>query len=414
LGQKFIFSTEVKKNKELKKMNYAAELKKNIQRNYLFTFLYNFNLTSSIWMIYLASKGMTLIELGMLESIFHITSFAMEVPTGAIADIFGRKVSRTLSRVFSVLYFLIILFSDSFFMYACAMGICALSYTMESGAGEALVYDSLKENGNEKYFTKISGYNEVITQGAMFGAYILGGYLSNFNYIYAYTGAIMIGVISILQSLSFKEPLIKSDSRSKNIKDVFKQAFESFRIVKKDKKLLFVIIFVEAFLMFTTTLFFYLQNYFLSIGYDPLSIGFFMALSSIASAASAFFAHKLEKIFDEKKLFAILSIMSCFSIWAIAFSTVPYVFFILTNIADGVLYVVSSNYINKRIPSENRATILSFCSMVFSLYMMVLFPAFGVIGDKFSLKISFIFMGAFSTIITFILLKLLFSSRKDG
>nr|HPO27467.1 MFS transporter [Petrotogaceae bacterium] len=180
------------------------------------------------------------------------------------------------------------------------------------------------------------------------------------------------------------------------------------------KKLLFVIIFVEAFLMFTTTLFFYLQNYFLSIGYDPLSIGFFMALSSIASATSAFFAHKLEKIFDEKKLFAILSIMSCFSIWAIAFSTVPYVFFILTNIADGVLYVVSSNYINKRIPSENRATILSFCSMVFSLYMMVLFPAFGVIGDKFSLKISFIFMGAFSTIITFILLKLLFSSRKDG
>jgi hypothetical protein len=48
--------------------------------------------------------------------------------------------------------------------------------------------------------------------------------------------------------------------------------------------------------MFTTTLFFYLQNYFLSIGYDPLSIGFFMALSSIASATSAFFAHKLESL----------------------------------------------------------------------------------------------------------------------
>lgn len=395
-------------------MNYKAELRKNIHRNYLFTFLYNFNLTSSIWMIYLASKGMSLIELGMLESIFHITSFAMEVPTGAIADIFGRKVSRTLSRIFSVLYFLIILFSNSFFMYACAMGICALSYTMESGAGQALIYDSLKENGNEKYFTKISGHNEVITQCAMFGSYLLGGYLSNFNYMYAYTGAIIIGVISILQSLSFKEPFIKSDSGYKNIKDVFKQTFESFQIVKKDKKLLFVIIFVEAFLMFTTTLFFYLQNYFLSIGYDPLSIGFFMALSSIASAASAFFAHKLEKIFDEKKLFAILSIMSCFSIWAIAFSKIPYVFFILTNIADGVLYVVSCNYINKRIPSENRATILSFCSMVFSLYMMVLFPFFGVIGNSFSLKISFVLMGVFSTIITLILLKLLFSSRKDG
>lgn len=41
-------------------------------------------------MIYLAGKGMSLTQLGLLETIFHITSFTMEVPTGAVADIFGR------------------------------------------------------------------------------------------------------------------------------------------------------------------------------------------------------------------------------------------------------------------------------------------------------------------------------------
>jgi MFS family permease len=51
-------------------------------------------------MIYLASRGFSLLQLGVLESVFHITSFIMEVPTGAVADLWGRKASRIAGRVF--------------------------------------------------------------------------------------------------------------------------------------------------------------------------------------------------------------------------------------------------------------------------------------------------------------------------
>jgi MFS family permease len=54
-----------------------------------------------------------------------------------------------------------------------------------------------------------------------------------------------------------------------------------------------------------------------------------------------------------------------------------------------MLYVAVSDYINKLIESEYRATILSFMSMAFSLCMIIFFPIIGLLGDIYSLKIAF-------------------------
>ncbi|HRS22396.1 MAG TPA: MFS transporter, partial [Clostridia bacterium] len=99
-------------------MNYDIQLKNNINKNYIYTLLQNIDLTRGIWMIYLAGKGMSLTQLGLLEMIFHITSFLMEVPTGAVADIFGRRISRILGRVLSLVSVVILLAADCFLWFA--------------------------------------------------------------------------------------------------------------------------------------------------------------------------------------------------------------------------------------------------------------------------------------------------------
>src|SRR6056297_971594 len=129
-------------------------LKKNVYKNYIFTLINNFNVTSGIWMLFLASRGLSLFEIGIMESIFHITSFTMEIPTGMIADLYGRKFSRLLGRLATVLAFLIMLFSHSTILFALSFIIQALGYNLESGAGEALIYDSMKEIGEEEKYIK--------------------------------------------------------------------------------------------------------------------------------------------------------------------------------------------------------------------------------------------------------------------
>lgn len=388
-------------------------MKKNIGRGYLFSFLSNFDLTSTVWMLFLAYKGMSLTQLGLLEGIFHMTSFLMEVPTGSIADIFGRKTSRVLGRVVAVIANLIILFFSNFWFFALSMSLSALSYNLESGAGQALIYDSLKELEIENKYMKISGRIETLTQIGMLSGYLLGGYLANNSYTLAYIFAVIIGSLAILQSLTFKEPNIESDIKKKSFKSVFVNAYNSFKILKSKKDILYLVFFIEGILMIATTLFFYLQNYFLSIGYNQFQIGAIMAIGAMTSATMSLFIYKIEKKVGIKKLLKIFPLVNAMALVGIAFTTKAYVFFIIVEGIEGALYVLYQDYVNKRIPSNKRATILSLCSMVFSFYMIFIFPLFGKIAESYSFKTSFIAIAVFMTVFSFLNLYILNKNRKS-
>ncbi len=74
-------------------MNIKGKMKRNISISYVYNFLMRLDITSAIWVLYLAFKGMSLVEIGILESIYHITGLLCEMPTGAIADLYGKKFS---------------------------------------------------------------------------------------------------------------------------------------------------------------------------------------------------------------------------------------------------------------------------------------------------------------------------------
>ncbi|MHB8061499.1 MAG: MFS transporter [Ruminiclostridium sp.] len=84
-------------------MNINNKLKRNISISYVYSFLMQLNITSAIWVLYLAFKGMSLVEIGFLEAIYHITGLFFELPTGAIADIYGKKFSVIAGRIVSVI-----------------------------------------------------------------------------------------------------------------------------------------------------------------------------------------------------------------------------------------------------------------------------------------------------------------------
>lgn len=70
----------------------GKKLKRNILLDYCNVFITNLNMQSSIWVLYLAFKGMSLAQIGILEGIYHTTSMLFEIPSGAIADLLGRKI----------------------------------------------------------------------------------------------------------------------------------------------------------------------------------------------------------------------------------------------------------------------------------------------------------------------------------
>lgn len=382
-------------------MTYVEKLRSNIRKNYLFILTRALDLTHGIWMIYLAMRGMSLYQLGLLEGIFHITSFTMEVPTGLVADIYGRRISRICGRFSSMISIIILMFANNFYLFALSFVFSAISYNLESGAGEALIYDSLKEINKEDNYMKVAGNVEMFLQGGNVLALAIGGYLASLSYFYTFFAAACIILITIFQAFSFTEPRIEFEhTKEKNIiKILRKQVTESLRVLKSKRKLGFFIIFSQLIFVFGTCLFYYLQNYLKLSGLNEGKIGMILAASSLIGAAVASQAYRIEKILKEKGLLLIMPIITIGCIWGIALTRYHYLFYILMMAVDGIIFVAISDYINKLIPSQNRATILSFASMVFSFFMIFIFPLIGKIGDIYSLKTAFILLAVVGSIL---------------
>lgn len=375
--------------------------RRNIQVNYLYTFFQSFDLTQGFWMIYLASKGMSLVQLGILEGVFHVTSLIMETPTGAIADIFGRKTSRILGRVFLTANILLTFFGTSFSHFLLSFIFCAIGWNLESGAGDALVYDSLAETKEEERYMKVKGKLEAIYQIAQASAMMIGGVIAVQSYGKLYLGQILIlasaiSVAMLLKETTVNRPINQNGGFASAIKE---QYTGSFSVLKGNHRLIYLIGLVNGLSIFTTTAFYYMQIYCQINGVREGAMGIILALSAVTGALGGIFSSRIESRVQEKTLLTMLPILFMVLLWAMVFFQSAIVAFVLIGFVDSLMYVVYSDYINRLLPSDKRATLLSFSSMIFSLFMIILFPLFGWIGDQLSLSWAFAVMAIASTVL---------------
>ncbi len=368
--------------------------KKNIVLEYFHTFTRSFNITAVMWMLYLAAKGFSLFQIGLFEGIFHLTSMTMEIPTGAIADIYGRKVSRIIGVFLNMIYLLILAFSNNFWVIALGFVFCALSYTLESGAGDALVYDSLLEDKNEKQFVKVNGRKEIIFQVSSMLAAVVGGYIAFVNHSLVFKVMLVITILSLVLLSFLKETTI--DKHPDGIKTKFKEQYvESFKYVLNNKKLILYIVVGNLLAFPVTVLFFYSQNYYIYLGYTEFHIGIFMGLFALSAVIGAWISTKIH--IKDVYLFTIIPIIMIALIWGYL-TPFSWIAFALLGAFESIMYIVILNHINHMIPSNKRATILSISSMMFSLMMILVFPIVGLLSDLYSFKVGFAFNASIVTL----------------
>ncbi|WP_346887733.1 MFS transporter [Clostridium sp. UBA1056] len=367
----------------------SIRLKRNIKIDYIYKFLSSIDISSAVWVLYLAHKGMSLVEIGLLESIHHITSLVCEIPTGALADIMGRKNTIIIGRVMSAIGAILMLFCNSFIGFAIAFVISAMSYNLNSGSEEALVYDSLKVIGEEEKYLKINGNLNFIIEVAQGIAVLVGGILSDYSFVYSYVLSSIISICALGISFGFKEPEIHEEAKERvTIVGHFKSCFE---VMRDNKKIIIIMMFFELIFMTGTTTHFYSQQYFSEMGYSRSLIAIIYVVASIGCAMGAKLAYKVEKLLKKAMLYIVPMVGG---VWLIVLSNskgiISVIGFIMFSMSINILYPVSSNYINKLIPSAQRATLISVQSICFSIFMIMIFPLLGFIGQFSSLNISFI------------------------
>ena len=114
-------------------------LRKQIRTLYITGVLGNLSLTGA-WVVILAARGFSLVQIGFAETVFHIVSLICEIPSGMLADMYGRKKMLVLGNLMAITGDIVMFLSQDYFMVLLSMPFHAMAYNFASGSGEALAY----------------------------------------------------------------------------------------------------------------------------------------------------------------------------------------------------------------------------------------------------------------------------------
>lgn len=173
------------------------KIKKQIRGLYLSLIFGNLSLTGA-WVAILAARGFRLVEIGVAETVFHITSLLFEIPSGVLADVFGRKKMLIVSAVMRLTGNIVMICSRNFYTVCLSMVFQALSYNFASGSNDALAYDSLKKVQLERYFERYVS-NQLIIYAVCSGFSTLCVGLSlSLGYKTAYGIDVIFSVVTVI------------------------------------------------------------------------------------------------------------------------------------------------------------------------------------------------------------------------
>ncbi len=371
-------------------MNIRNELTKKLNRNikldYVHAFISNMNMQSSIWVLYLAFCGMNLMQIGILEGIYHITSVICEIPSGAMADLLGRRKSMILGRILIAISCIIMLFFKGFWFFACSFIVQAMGNNCISGSEEALVYDSMKILEKEQDYMKVNGRINVIIEISQAVATVLGGILAEYSYVWCYSACVVIALLTLIPLLFMVEPPIQGEVTENESINLIKHFKTSMYILKSDRRIFNIVSYYSAIFAAYTMLFFYSQQYFFGLGLNKIQISVIMLFAGGSSCFGALCSEKLFKCLNTKlaKISALV-IAFCIMSFSVKRLDAAVIAFLIASFFNALLYPIQSNSLNELIPSEQRATLISVNSMFFSIVMLIIFPVAGALADLFSL-----------------------------
>ncbi len=374
----------------------AEKTLKLVWRSYSFAFLRGFSFFSAVLVPFFTDwGGISLTQAQLLQSWFMLWIFLLEVPTGAVADFLGRKHSLTLGAIVATLGPLIYGSFPRFEFFLIGEFLFALGWALSSGADSALLYDTLKEAGQEEKSKQIFGRVHTFHLLGIFLAAPIGGWLAGrFGLNVPMLLTAVPNLIAIFIAWGMHEPKIQDQtSESKRYLVIARQGLSYFRHHRVLRRLALDAILVASAAYFVIWLY---QPLLSRLNVSVAYFGWFHALLVAVEMLIASNFEFLEKLFGSEKAYLRFSAVItsvAFLIAAAVPNLITAVAFIVLAGGFGLTRIeLMSAYMNRLIPSGQRATILSSVSMFRRLALVFLNPLIGFTADN-SLRLAMVTAG---------------------
>ncbi len=368
----------------------------NIHKLYLAHFLITLHFFGAVLVPFFTDfGGLNFSQIMILQAWFMFWTFILEVPTGTIADFFGRKISIAASGIVGAIAAIVYVSAPNFYVFLLAEFLWALGAALLSGADTALIYDTLKQEKREKESKKIlSRYESFGLAGILVAAPIGSVLAANFGVVAPMAATAIPFLLAALMILTVPEPKIFRIVKKENYGKILREGFLFFA---KHKILKLFALDVAVVGMAGYLMIWLFQPLLKEAGVPIFWYGFVQAAFVLGEIFVLNKIHAIENLFGGKKkfLFGSAVLIGAGFLLAAATKFVPAVLLSIMLVCSLALTrnPIISSYANKYIPTAKRATVLSAMSMARRITVAVSQLAVGFIVDAFSLNAALLALG---------------------
>ena len=397
----------------------------SIRNIYLYLVLGNTLAASFIWginTIFLLDAGLSNFEAFLANAFFTLGMVIFEVPTGIFADTYGRRTSYLMGAatltISTLLYLYMWQIQGPFWGWAASSMLLGLGFTFFSGALEAWLVDALSATNYKGHLEGVFAKGQIVGGAAMLAGSLLGGVIAQFTNLgvpYILRSAILLinfaTAFFLMRDLGFvpskpKQPI-------KEMKRIFSLSVEQGL---KNPPVRWIMLAAPLLTGVSFYIFYALQPFLLELYGDSKAYaiaGLVAAIAACAQIAGGFVAPYLRRIFDRRTTALFLGILGTGLILILVSITnsflIALVLIFLWGLVFAALMPIRQTYLNGLIPSSQRATVLSFDSLMGSSGGIVIQPALGRAADIWNYSASF----AFAAVIQLGALPFIYLARRE-
>jgi MFS family permease len=364
----------------------------NIPKLYLIKISKWFMLTMPIIVLFYQENGLNMQDVLTLKGIYSVAIVILEIPSGYIADVWGRKKSLILGSILGCVGFIIYSFSSNFSGFLLAELTLGIGSSFISGSDSAMLYDSLQKMGKEKEYLKQESRVMSVGNFAEALAGIAGGSLALISLRTPFIFQSFIAFIAIPASIFLLDP----NQNSEKVKIGFQHILSIVKFALWDNaQLRWNIVLSSVIGCATLTLAWFIQPYLRDLNLEVSTIGIIWTLLNLTVGFVALWAYKVDEYLGKigTSIFIVIGISIGFILtgWFNSLIGIGVLFFFY--FVRGIATPVLKNYINQITQSEMRATVLSLRNFIIRICFAIIGPFLGWYTDHFSLSSALMLAG---------------------
>jgi|LGOV01.1.fsa_nt_gb MFS family permease len=396
-------------------------------------FLKNLRFFDAFFILFLLDKELSYTEIGLLYAIREIFINIFEIPSGIVADTYGRKNALMASFVAYIISFITFYLSTDFWLFMLAFILYGIGEAFRSGTHKGMIMDYLKLNNWSNQKINYYGHTRACSQKGSAISSLIAGILVFFSG--SYQNIFLFSIIPYLLNLILigsypKELNLSLIDKSSNKKGKMKLTFNKFWEIIKKPNVLKIINTSALHSAYLKAVKDYIQPLMVNIALiipfltdvepnkkNGLIIGILYFVIYLLTSKASQFASAVAS--SKKDNISFITIIAGFTFGILSGVFFFYDLWIISLIAFVGIYLIENirkpiltGFVSEHVPNEILTSVMSVQSQLKTVMTAILAFTFGVIADYFGIGIAFVITSAFLLISTLILSKLSIAKSK--